>query len=115
MNFRIGKAGIFMSAIASYYDSEGRSYENEELRVDLAFSSDRAKAIFLALEQKANEIEKDYGSELIWYKPEEGRYRIQIARKVVLRDESDWPNQHQWLMENLEQMVKVFRDRIQAL
>ena len=29
-----------------------------------------------------------------------------------LTDESDWPNQHKWLADNLEKFDKVFRPRV---
>ena len=30
-------------------------------------------------------------------------------------NKSDWPNQFQWIMENLEKMDKFFRSKVKAL
>lgn len=54
--------------------------------------------------------------QLIWYNPAEARLcRIYLRKLVNLQDETDWPIQHQWLVEKLDTLHQVFAKRVKQL
>lgn len=41
--------------------------------------------------------------------------RVFIRREADITDRSKWPEQHQWLRDNLTKFKEVFQDRVRAL
>lgn len=76
-----------------------------------------AKRNFNLLEKQRQEIEKEFGEPLKWEKrPDYKESQILLEKKGTdPTDETDWPNQHEWLASKLELFDKVFRPRIKAL
>jgi hypothetical protein len=116
MLFSLGRSKFSLAASASFYNSETQSFDSNEIRVDVILRYESAKDYLKELLEEKEQIEEEFGVPLTWYSSETGwRCRIYTRKEVNLRNEGDWPNQHQWLKENLEKMDQVFRRRIQAL
>ncbi|MDE0682669.1 MAG: DUF4268 domain-containing protein [Candidatus Poribacteria bacterium] len=81
--------------------------------IELYMTGKNASAHFYLLKEEREKIESEFGESLIWQE--------KIPNVVVsqgfnnLTDETDWPNQHKWLADNLEKLDKVFRPRVKAL
>ena len=76
-----------------------------------------ARTFFDALMAQRAKIEEKFGESLEWReKGPRGDRRLRLIKADVNpADETDWPNQHEWLATNLENFNKVFRPRIVAL
>lgn len=117
MNIAIGRSGFQLGAIASFYDSETGSWESHEIRTEFDINDHQhSKSFYAQLEQQKADIEKELGYPLVWYNPPEAKVCRMYVRKVVnLRDEADWPAQHQWLVERLDRLHQVFAKRVKQL
>ena len=60
-------------------------------------------------------IENEYGESLSWYAVKKEICANVATMDVDVTDETDWPNQHEWLATKLEKLVEVFRPRILKL
>ena len=76
-----------------------------------------ARTFFDALMEQQAEIEEEFGESLEWReKGPRGDRRLRLIKADVNpADETDWPNQHEWLATKLEKFNEVFRPRIVAL
>ena len=76
-----------------------------------------ARTFFDALMEQQAEIEEEFGESLEWReKGPRGDRRLRLTKADVNPDdETDWPNQHEWLATKLEKFNEVFRPRIMAL
>ena len=76
-----------------------------------------AITFFDALMEQQAEIEEEFGESLKWWgEVHRGEQRLGIKKADVdPADETDWPNQHEWLATKLEKFNEVFRPRIMAL
>lgn len=116
MNIALGRSGFGLCAVASAYDSETQSYANNEIRAEVVISHNEAKAYFALLESQKTEIEAEFGQSLIWYnQPEVKSCRIYIRRSANLNAKDKWAEQHQWLVEKLDKLHKVFSKRVKQL
>ena len=109
MEYRIGRSGFQLLAV--------RVPRKKRVRAELNIYSDQAKAYFRLLERQKDEVEKDLGYELEWEElPENKKSRIWVCLDDVdPGDRSDWPRQHKWLAEKMNEMHRVFHDRIKEL
>ncbi len=76
-----------------------------------------AKAFFFLLQRQKTEIETEIGSSLEWEELPDGQ-DARIARyldDVDPEDENDWPRQHAWMAERLNEMHRVFSQRVKEL
>ena len=116
MNVSIGRSGFKLNAIASVWNNANQTYDTQELRSELVIDGASAKSFFNLLEEAKDDIERELGFELTWYAPENANNcRIYVTEAVNLKNEDDWPTQHQWLLDHLETFYSVFRPRIQNL
>ena len=69
-------------------------------------------AEFQSLQKQQVEIENDFGESLSWDALLKEKQVNTITMPVDVTNETDWPNQYEWLATKLEQLAKVFRDRI---
>ena len=116
MNIAIGRSGIKLAAIASFWDSVAESFSSHELRVELVLFDNNSKVYFEQLESVKEEIEKEIGEQLTWYNPPEKRMcRIHIRKSTNLEDKDNWPEQHEWLLSKLQLFYKVFATRVKQL
>ncbi|MGO9210435.1 MAG: DUF4268 domain-containing protein [Terriglobales bacterium] len=108
----IGYSGITLaSVINSATDTQGL-----ELRAELVLHGDQAKERFDALLLHREEIEKASGCPLIWYKPEDRKMcTIYLERTIPSLAQELWPEQHQWLKENLHRLRDAFAPYLKKL
>ena len=107
--FPIGRTGFNLAAVMK------RSIN--QIRAELYLDGDNAKAFFGLLEQQKDTIEQELNYPLKWEGlPAKGACRISsYLDSVNPEDESDWPQQHEWLAKRLNDMHGVFARRIKEL
>jgi hypothetical protein len=116
MNIALGRAGFWLAAIASFYDSESRTFEGNELRTEMSIRVPNAKQVFVALEAQKTTIEQALGEPLAWHNPAASKSaKVYLRRSADLQNRSDWPSQHAWLREKLEKLHRVFNPLIRQL
>lgn len=107
MDYPIGRTGFHLSAVM---------HSREKcIRVELYISGEKASERHDFLERKKNEIEHELGHSLEWSDqlPTATDRRIAYYRRDVdPDDESDWSTQHEWLAKHLNQMHRVFVQRV---
>ena len=87
------------------------------IQVAIYLRGPHAKTNFRLLERDKDEIEKALGMAIEWGKMESKKDCLIRIRKAGVdpQAQSDWPNQDQWFLENLERFHKVFGPRIKSL
>ncbi len=104
----------------------GRSYfhlgavmvrPKQQIRSELYISGDTAKAFFHLLREQKDAIEQELGCSLEWEElPSRRDSRISAyLNEVDPENEADWPRQHEWLAARLNEMHKVFANRVRML
>lgn len=54
-------------------------------------------------------MKRGVGSPLVWHNPEDkNQCRVYVRKNADFLNPERWPEQHQWLKENLEIFHKVF-------
>ena len=101
MHFALGRSGFYLGA--------AMNTRINEIRCQLALYG-QAKEYFEALCEQKHEVE------------EELKYPLEWEKGILLRLDSadlwaidDWPRQHSWLTEKLNDMHRVFAERIRSL
>ncbi|BAU09947.1 hypothetical protein LEP3755_04240 [Leptolyngbya sp. NIES-3755] len=108
MMIALGRSGFELAAIAAAGINE--------IRAEVLIHNHQAKAYFALLETQKSEIESEFGSALEWWNvPEKKRCKVQIRCSADLSDRSNWQEQHQWLVQNLDKLHKVFSHRVKRL
>lgn len=108
MQFAIGRAKIHIASVMVR--------PRNQIQVELYLKGIHAKARYRMLRAQRPTIEKELGYSLIWEELPEGQdSRIFVALDANPEDESDWPRQHDWLVARLNQLYRVFVDRVAAL
>lgn len=116
MNIALGRGGFGLFAVASAWDSEAQSYANHEIRAEVVISHKNAKPYYALLEAQKAEIEAEFGEPLTWYNhPDVKSCRIYVRRTGNLNAKDKWADQHQWLVEKLDRLYKVFSHRVKQL
>ena len=88
------------------------------VRAGLYISGNHAEASFGLLKQQKGAIEQEFDYPLEWEELPERGDRSLIAcycKNGDPREESDWPRQHKWLTDRLNDLHRVFSDRIRKL
>ena len=108
-NFSVGRSGFRLASTVNTF--AGR------VRAELFVYREDAKAFFFLLKAHSETIEAEFGSQLDWDElPGKKGARISISRNGVdPTDESDWPCQHAWLLDQLERLHQTFSKRVKAL
>jgi hypothetical protein len=88
----------------------------ENISADLNIN-EKTKAGFNALYAQREQIEKEFGSPLLWNElPTKIMSTIGITKdNADIMNEDDWENQFAWLVDKLEKLDKVFRRRVREL
>jgi hypothetical protein len=109
MSFPIGRSGFHLNGVMIR--------TKEQIRTELYISDDRAKAFFGLLKSQREAIERELGCPLEWDElPSRRDCRISCyLNEVDPEDEADWPRQHEWLARRLNDMHRVFAQRVSAL
>ena len=107
------------------YPMEGRHFclypgmhiGNREIRAALYIQRDNAKPFFQLLHEQKDAIEQDIGYPLEWEeRPDRRDSRIVFYLcDVDPTDRQDWPYQHKWLAKHLNDLHRVFADRVREL
>ncbi|WP_339907195.1 DUF4268 domain-containing protein [Symmachiella dynata] len=116
LNISIGRSGIRLNAIASYWDSVMESTKNHEIRAELELYDNFSKGYYVQLLGAKDMIEKELGEPLTWYNPDDKKVcRIYLRQVVDLDDRERWPEYHEWLRNKLEALRGVFSQRVKQL
>jgi hypothetical protein len=84
---------------------------------ELYITGPNAKSFFTQLEGQRDQVHRELGYELDWDPLPEGqdcRIAIRLS-EADFEDDSDWPRQHQWLAQRLNELHKVFAARLRSL
>jgi hypothetical protein len=109
MNFSIGRAGFALGATINSRD--------DRIGVELYLQMVDAIEYFEALKQDQEEIETSIGFPLIWQDlPNKTACRIvRYLDNVTPLDRNKWTEYREWMIEQLKDFERVFRQRIKAL
>ena len=103
MNLSVGKSGLKICPIVSFFNSDLKSWSTNEIRVEFNMDGPSAKSHFNQFLEHKLAIEESIGDECVWHNPEDKKSaRIYLRKTVDVRDKEDWENQHKWLMEKCE-------------
>lgn len=108
MSYPIGRTGFKLSAATIR--------PRKLIRTELYIEGGNAKRILATLKLQQQQIEAEYGAQLEWEDlPAARDCRIALYLSCDPVDETDWPRQHNWMVENLNKLHRVFGRRIAAL
>jgi hypothetical protein len=109
MAYNIGRTGFRLHAVMVRQKSQ--------IRAEMYISGDHAKVFFGLLKRQKDAIEREFGYPLEWEElPAGNDCRIaSYLNDVDPADKADWPRQHEWMAKRLNDMHRVFADRISAL
>ena len=109
LSVSIGRTGFHLAA--------GSNSRDAWIRAELYFRRRDANAYFRALEMDRQAIERELSDhQLKWEELSGSRAcRVAIYRESDPTDESDWPKQHEWLADRLNQMHRVLAPRVKVL
>ncbi len=95
----------------------GMHIKNREIRVALYIQRDSAKPFFQLLHEQKGAVEQDLGYRLEWEERPDLRDSRIVAylNDVDPTDRQDWPCQHEWLATHLNDLHRVFADRVRNL
>lgn len=109
MGYSIGRTGFHLGAVMIR--------PKRQIRVELYISGDQAKVLLGQLQEQADAIHQDLGYSLEWEElPDRRDARVAIyLQDLDPEDERDWPRQHDWLADKLNDMHRAFSGRVRAL
>lgn len=109
MTFRIGRSNFHIAA--------SLSIQRRDISIRLRMKKKDATAHFYLLKEQQEKIEKEFGEPLEWNELPDTESSLISLRKEDTdpENETDWPNQHEWLASKLELFDKVFRPRVRSL
>ncbi len=114
MNMSIGRSGFGLVAVASTWNTDQATYGIGELKAEIVITDPSNKTYFDQLMTDKSRIETELGYELIWFSPEKSS-KIHIRQTADIQNRDEWTNQFAWLLSKLEDLRRVFGDRIKAL
>lgn len=109
MSYGLGKSLVSCNAALSR--------PNNEVRAEIYLSGNHAKSYRDQLFDQKEEIEAELGEPLIWQDMEDKRDRRIYLRLDMpkFEDATDWPRQHRWLAQKLNDLHRVFANRLRNL
>ena len=109
MNYTIGRAGFAVGA--------SMSRSRKEIRAEIYVDGSDAKTLFRLLQQQQNDLERELGYSLEWEGlPNRRACRISTyLRPADVSDRLDWPRQLEWLATRLNDLHRVFAQRVRLL
>ncbi len=111
MSYSVGRSGFFIDAVINMRD--------KFIRVELYIKGEDAEDYLDSLMQKKDEIERELGYELEWGDQKAAASRDRrisyYLHNTDPRNKSDWPRQHEWLVEHLNKMHGAFAQRVRDL
>ena len=113
IDFRIGIRGIAVRVRQQV--RAGGPHGGRGLSAALILQGPNRTAEFQLLREQQTEIENECGESLSWdVLLSENQVNFRNMDEDVT-NETDWPNQHEWLATKLEKLVEVFCPRIMEL
>lgn len=109
MGWGVGRSGFSLNAVMIR--------PKNQVRAEVYISGDRAKAYLALLKEQKDAIERELGCPLEWEDlPSRRDCRIaSYLDDVDPDDDADWPRQHKWLASQLNNMHRVFFNRVRTL
>ncbi len=109
MSYAIGRVGFNLAA--------AMNRPRQWVRAELYISGDRAKATLELIRLQKDAIEGELGYSLVWEElPLRRDCRVaSYLNDVDPDDETDWPRQHEWLAKRLNDLHRVFAQRVADL
>lgn len=109
MGYSIGRTGFHLGAVMIR--------PKRQLRVELYIAGDQAKVLLGQLQKQADAVHEDLGYALVWEElPDRRDARVSIyLNDLDPEDERDWPRQHEWLADRLNDLHRVFSARVRSL
>lgn len=88
----------------------------KRIRVERYPRTEYTKAFFHLLQEQKADIEEELGFALEWEElPDRRDSRIALhLDRTDAEDREDWVRQHEWLAKSLNEMRRVFADRVRA-
>jgi hypothetical protein len=104
----LGKSGVTLNATVNRRENW--------VMAEVYLTGRTAQPYFDALKQDRTAIETDFGGVLEWYDAANIDRRI-FTRKHFpqVKDRQTWPQQHEWLAEQLEALYRAFHNRVRRL
>ena len=84
--------------------------QHNQIGAELYVNHSNSEEYLERLKEKENEINREFNYPLEWTSK-----KISCLKEVNLEDESDWPRQHEWLAGRLNDLHRVFYDRVRGL
>lgn len=109
MSYSIGRTGFGVNASMARL--------KQQVRAELYMSNPNAKAFFHLLHAQKSAVEAELGYPLDWEELPEGKdTRISTAlNDTDPEDQADWSRQHEWLTIRLNELYRVFVNRVKSL
>lgn len=93
-----------------------QTIKHKEISAALVMKGANAIGHFYALRVQEEEIEEDFGDKLEWWARAKSEKRVAFRNQDAdPTDETDWHNQHEWLVDMLEKFYAVFHPRLEKL
>ncbi len=108
-SFALGRSGFGLGGVMLR--------QRNSIRAEVYISGKDAKAFFHLLLDEREDIERELGYELAWEElPERRDSRVSVyLEDLDPEDREDWPRQHQWLAERLNDLHRAFSSRVKPL
>ena len=109
MAYSIGRTGFSVNA--------SMARPKRQVRAEIYMSNPHAKAFFHLLKAQKPAVQAELGYELDWEELPEGKdTRLSVSLNGVdPEDQTDWPRQHEWLATRMNELHRVFVNRVRAL
>jgi hypothetical protein len=109
MNYSIGRSSFAVTVVMIR--------AKQQMRAQLSIFGANAKAFFNLLRNQKDAIERELGYSLEWEELPEGQEcRVSsLLNEADPEDQADWPRQHEWLAKRMNDLHRVFSQRVKAL
>jgi hypothetical protein len=108
MGYAVGRSTVGLNAVIGV--------RKRKIQIELYLRGATAKKFFALLVNQKEAIERELGYQIDWQELPDGQdSRIAIALDADPTNEDDWPRQHGWLVQRLNEMYKVFAPRVREL
>lgn len=115
LHVRLPSAGATLAAVASRRGGSGLP-PYRHLRVELRLDGPFAAWRFGHLREHATMLRRQLGDSLCWHSAEDAELRrVYVSRPADILDESTWPWQFDWLLDQLAAFDRTFRPLIESL
>jgi len=115
IRFSLGRSGVQILAILSTWHSL-KNTGDYEIRVEIALNGANSKHDFAVFESHKKQIELTIGQSLTWHNnPSTIRCRIYASLTADFLKKDLWPQQHEWIKQNIEKFRDAFNPYVTKL